>query len=297
MSNPISSLPLVTRSGAAAPSTALQGKTVAFYFSAHWCPPCRGFTPVLKKFYETVKAKGENIEIVFVSGDRDEDAFKNYFQNEHGDWLAVKYGSQEIDKLNSHFKVQGIPALIVVETASGKAAIPDARSGVASSSSESGMMATFAEWKKVNFDWRDTAGATLGGSSQPAATDAAAMRAARLARLGGGYNPPVAPSAPNTGYNPPVAPSAPNTGQAANASVPESAPVPTVTPGPTSAPTTASEHSPALDKSPGAAPEVDAEKLKQLTEMGFSKDACTAALSATDGNVESAMELLLASAD
>ena len=27
-------------------------KVVAFYFSAHWCPPCRGFTPVLKKFYE-----------------------------------------------------------------------------------------------------------------------------------------------------------------------------------------------------------------------------------------------------
>ena len=25
---------------------------VCFYFSAHWCPPCRGFTPVLKKFYE-----------------------------------------------------------------------------------------------------------------------------------------------------------------------------------------------------------------------------------------------------
>jgi len=34
---------------------ALAGKDVILiYFSAHWCPPCRGFTPVLKDFYEVV---------------------------------------------------------------------------------------------------------------------------------------------------------------------------------------------------------------------------------------------------
>ena len=34
-------------------STALTGKNViCLYFSAHWCPPCRAFTPVLKDFYE-----------------------------------------------------------------------------------------------------------------------------------------------------------------------------------------------------------------------------------------------------
>ena len=33
--------------------SALKGKDVIlFYFSAHWCPPCRGFTPILKDFYE-----------------------------------------------------------------------------------------------------------------------------------------------------------------------------------------------------------------------------------------------------
>jgi nucleoredoxin len=27
---------------------ALRGKVVAFYFSAHWCPPCQHFTPLLR---------------------------------------------------------------------------------------------------------------------------------------------------------------------------------------------------------------------------------------------------------
>ena len=34
---------------------ALAGKQlVCFYFSAHWCPPCRQFTPILKDFYEVI---------------------------------------------------------------------------------------------------------------------------------------------------------------------------------------------------------------------------------------------------
>ena len=26
-------------------------KIICFYFSSHWCPPCRTFTPVLADFY------------------------------------------------------------------------------------------------------------------------------------------------------------------------------------------------------------------------------------------------------
>lgn len=26
-------------------------KLILFYFSAHWCPPCRAFTPILCEFY------------------------------------------------------------------------------------------------------------------------------------------------------------------------------------------------------------------------------------------------------
>ncbi len=39
----------------AAAAEALAGKElVLFYFSAHWCPPCKHFTPILKDFYEVI---------------------------------------------------------------------------------------------------------------------------------------------------------------------------------------------------------------------------------------------------
>jgi nucleoredoxin len=57
----------------------LFGKVFAFYFSAHWCPPCRGFTPQLAQWYaKDLKSKG--LEVVFVSSDKDEDQFKDYFK-------------------------------------------------------------------------------------------------------------------------------------------------------------------------------------------------------------------------
>lgn len=267
MANPIASLQLITKAGAPAPATALQGKTVALYFSGHWCPPCRGFTPALRKFYETIKGKGENIEIVFVSSDRDEGSFKEYFENDHGDWLAVKYGTSE-DSLSEHFQVRGIPALIVVNS-KGEAVVPDAREGVASSSTETSMLATFAEWKKVAGDWRETAGETLGGSGG-APADAAAMRAARLARLGGGGGPAPAPT-------------------------PAPAPAPASAPAPAPAPASTAAPAPAPAPAPPAptASAVDPAKVAQLTAMGFSEEQSKNALEAAGGDVETATELLL----
>jgi len=65
----------------------LQDKLVALYFSAHWCPPCRAFTPVLKDFYEEVTdSAGEAFEIVFVSFDRSAEDLKSYMDESHGDW-------------------------------------------------------------------------------------------------------------------------------------------------------------------------------------------------------------------
>jgi nucleoredoxin len=41
------------------------------YFSAHWCGPCKSFTPTFAKEYEKLKSDGKNVEVVFVSSDKD----------------------------------------------------------------------------------------------------------------------------------------------------------------------------------------------------------------------------------
>ena len=94
--------------------SSLEGKTLMLYFSAHWCGPCRGFTPKLSAFYKTMKAKRDDFEVVFVSGDRSESEFTGYF-GEHP-WLAIPYSEKKsMSKLNKKFKVQGIPSLVIVD--------------------------------------------------------------------------------------------------------------------------------------------------------------------------------------
>lgn len=87
---------------------------VGLYFSAHWCPPCRGFTPKLAECYNELKADGRKFEVVFISSDQNEDAFKEYFQSMP--WLALPYSERGLkDDLSSIFQVQGIPTLVLLK--------------------------------------------------------------------------------------------------------------------------------------------------------------------------------------
>ena len=103
---------------------------VGIYFSAHWCPPCRKFTPSLVESYNKMKASGKKIEIVFVSADKDVDGFNEYFSEMP--WLAVKYGSDSIDELNDRYGVSGIPALVFVNPKTGDIITKDGREKVTS---------------------------------------------------------------------------------------------------------------------------------------------------------------------
>jgi len=123
--------PTLLSNGAGKVSTAsaLAGKSVAIYFSAHWCPPCRGFTPKLAEAYtKHLKAKG--LEVIFVSSDRDNTAFVDYFKSMP--WLAVPFNARGVtDALSKKYSVRGIPSLILIDE-TGKLVDADGRGKVMS---------------------------------------------------------------------------------------------------------------------------------------------------------------------
>jgi len=106
-----------------------ESKYIGLYFSAHWCPPCKGFTPQLVKAYkEHLKAKG--LEIIFVSSDRDMGAFQGYFGEMP--WLAIPQGDKRKGKLDKMYDVEGIPTFVIVDAKSGKTITTEGRSSVGS---------------------------------------------------------------------------------------------------------------------------------------------------------------------
>lgn len=106
---------LVNKAGESVSTTeTLSGKVVGIYFSAHWCGPCRQFTPALAKFY-TEHAASKNFEIVFASSDRDESSFKEYFGTMP--WKALPFDARDAKAaLSTKYKVQGIPTLVWLDT-------------------------------------------------------------------------------------------------------------------------------------------------------------------------------------
>jgi len=67
-------------------------RVLGLYFSAHWCPPCRDFTPVLIEFYNQFKKSAAAyclVDIVFISSDHDEESFLEYLKQMP--WPAIPY--------------------------------------------------------------------------------------------------------------------------------------------------------------------------------------------------------------
>jgi len=100
-------------------SNTLKSNTaIGIYFSAHWCPPCRAFTPQLVNTYNTIKSAGKKFEIIFASSDHDQNSFKEYL--DEMPWKAFPFGDGRINALSDLYGVEGIPMLVIVDPSNGK---------------------------------------------------------------------------------------------------------------------------------------------------------------------------------
>lgn len=84
------------------------------YCSAHWCPPCRRFTPKLVTAYSELQAKYPGIfELVFISSDESSDDQTKYARETKMPWPVVKYPAADTIEPLEQWHGRGIPDLIV----------------------------------------------------------------------------------------------------------------------------------------------------------------------------------------
>jgi nucleoredoxin len=122
-------------------AASLKGKHVGLYFSAHWCPPCRAFTPTLVKFRDD--NTGKDFEIVFVSLDKSQGDKKKYIQQMDMKWPSIPGASSKTaDSLAQQFEISGIPALIILAP-DGSVVTPQGREDVMMSSETA-----LSKWKE-----------------------------------------------------------------------------------------------------------------------------------------------------
>ena len=126
---------------------ALAGKKfIGLYFSAHWCGPCRAFTPQLVKFHEKCQRKKYPFEVIFVTSDKTEEDMFNYMKGEKMPWLALPFADSEgINALKTFFHVNGIPTLVIIDN-KGNVISPNGRWDVAILGEKA-----FKEWEKPDY--------------------------------------------------------------------------------------------------------------------------------------------------
>lgn len=105
---------LLSKAGTISTSTLSFKSPLLIYFSASWCPPCRGFTPVLSEFYTKVNTPQKQCEVILGTLDETKKDFDDYF--EKMPWLAIPYEDKDIVvNLAKKYGVESIPALILID--------------------------------------------------------------------------------------------------------------------------------------------------------------------------------------
>ena len=125
--------PYIVKGSEAVGESALDNKVYGLYFSAHWCGPCKRFTPQLIETYNQLQAAGKDFEVVFCSLDNDEGEYKEYYDSMP--WCSIGYQCPILNKLKEQLGVEGIPALILFDS-EGNVITGDGRNAIESTGAE-----------------------------------------------------------------------------------------------------------------------------------------------------------------
>jgi nucleoredoxin len=90
-------------------------KLIGLYFSAHWCGPCREFTPSLVGYYNKNAPAHPEFEILFVSNDKNATAMEGYMREVKMPWPALSFDKVAGNAALTQYAGSGIPCLVVVD--------------------------------------------------------------------------------------------------------------------------------------------------------------------------------------
>ena len=90
-------------------------KLIGLYFSAHWCGPCREFTPGLVAYYNKNAPAHPEFEILFVSNDKTAAAMEGYMREVQMPWPALSFDKVAGNAALTKYAGSGIPCLVVVD--------------------------------------------------------------------------------------------------------------------------------------------------------------------------------------
>lgn len=89
-------------------------KYLLIYFSAHWCPPCRAFTPHLVQFYNQ-EFPNNDFELLFVSSDHSQAQMDQYMSEMKMPWIGLNRKSSAAKAIKARFGGKGIPCLVLLD--------------------------------------------------------------------------------------------------------------------------------------------------------------------------------------
>ena len=94
----------------------LQADVVLLLFSGKWCPPCNGFAPVIKNFYNNVN-KGcigdkKRVEIVFISCDNSIEEYKSHASE--FPYACISFDDPKIVDLQDALEIENIPVVTLL---------------------------------------------------------------------------------------------------------------------------------------------------------------------------------------